>query len=115
VIFWDDKAPYKFLEEWSNHSRKHEIDSAAAATRLQFLNVPVNDIIRKSYKLHPKRIKMWSIKYKQNKDIGTLFCRSHIIKGKQKWFLKDGNHRFYALIANGEEVVRIAFDPLDKI
>ena len=115
MIFWDDNAPYKFLEEYSNHSRKHEIECAAAASRLQFKNVPVNDIIRKSYKLYPSRIKMWNIRYQQHKDIGTLFARPKIKNGKRKWFLKDGNHRFIAVIANGEEVVRIAWDPLNKI
>lgn len=115
MIFWDDTAPYKFLEEWSIHSRQHEINSAAAASRLQFLNVDVNDIIRKSYKLHPKRVKMWNLRYQAHKDIGTLFCRPKIVKGKRKWFLKDGNHRFIALIANGEETMRIAYDPENRI
>jgi hypothetical protein len=115
MVVWDDKAPYRFLEEWSNHSTEHEINAAGAANRLEFLEVPVNDIIRKSYKLWPKRCRMWSLRYQKGKEIGTLFCRSVIHKGKQKWFLKDGNHRFIAVIANGEETVRIAYDPENKI
>jgi hypothetical protein len=115
MVTWNDKEPYKFLEEWSCHSQKHEINAAAASRRLEFKEVNVNDIIRKSYKLWPKRILMYSRRYQQGREIGTLFCRSIIYKGKQKWFLKDGNHRFLAVIANGEEIVRIAYDPQNKI
>lgn len=115
MVIWDDKAPYNFLVEYGNHSRQHELICAAAADRLLFLVVPVNDIIRKSYKLHPKRIKMWNLRYQAHKEIGTLFVRPQIKHGKQKWFLKDGNHRFIALIANGEEEVRIAYDPENRV
>lgn len=115
MVVWDDKAPYEFLKEWANHSSEHEINASAAANRLEFIEVNVNDIIRKSYKIYPKRILMYSRRYQQVKEIGTLFCRSVIKKGKQKWFLKDGNHRFLAVIANGEETVRIAYDSKNKI
>lgn len=111
MVTWDDKAPYSFLEEWSCHSSRHEINASAASERLQFKYVEINEILRKSYKLWPKRILMYSRRYQQGKSIGTLFCRAVIYKGKKKWFLKDGNHRFLAVIANGEESVRIAFDP----
>jgi hypothetical protein len=115
MVIWNDKEAYKFLEEWSCHSRKHEINAAAASERLEFKEVNVNDIVRKSYKLWPKRILMYNRRYQDGKEMGTLFCRSIIYKRKQKWFLKDGNHRFHALIANGEETMRIAYDPENKI
>lgn len=115
MIFWDDKAPYEFLKDYGLHSTQHEIICAAAVDRLQFIVVHVQDIIRKSYKLYPKRIKMWNLYYQQGKEIGTLFCRPRMKRGKQKWFLKDGNHRFIAVIANGEEYVRIAYDPRNEI
>ena len=115
MVIWDDTAVYNFLEEYGNHSRTLEIKCSKASERIQFLDVPVNEIIRKSYKLYPKRIKMWNLKYQAGKQIGTLFCRPVIKNNKRKWFLKDGNHRFIAVIANGEEVVRIGYDPENRI
>ena len=115
MVNWNDDEVKKFLDEWSCHSQKHEMQASAALDRLEFKEVEVNDILRKSYRLWPKRILMYSRRYQQGKDIGTLFCRAVIYKGKKKWFLKDGNHRYIAVIANGEEKVRIAYDPKNKI
>jgi len=113
MVTWDDKAPVKFLEEeWANHSTQHESNAIQASSRLQFIGVAIRDIVTKNYKLWHNRIAMYGLRYRSGKPIGTLFCRK--LEGN-KWFLKDGNHRFIALVANGETTVRIAYDPEGKI
>lgn len=109
MIQWDDSAVYDFLKEFGNNSSRLDRICAAAIkeNRIQFTEIDIDQIVTKNYPNYQKRTDMYARRIEQGKPIGTLFCRP---KPDNKWFLKDGNHRYRALKAKGITRLRIGYD-----
>lgn len=120
-VEWDDTRPYQFLREFGTRSTRlfKLCASAIKRSNLQFRNVAISDIVRKGdiagnnhYTVHEKSVNMYRRRIQRGEKVGTLFCRA---MKDNKWFLKDGNHRFLACQAEKVEIVRIAYDEENRI
>lgn len=110
-IKWDDEEVKKWLIYFGlKHGKLDEC--IAASKRLKFKTVKMEQIERKNYSLLESKLRQHSIQIDEEISVGTFFCypRPH-----KKFFLKDGNHRYLALVVKGVTEFRIAYDPKDEI
>lgn len=107
-IKWNDDIPYQFLMKFGiEHG--HLLQNATDAIRnLKFKEISIDDFeLRKHpYTIFLHRLRHHATRIKNTESFGTLFCRK---RPNGKWFIKDGNHRFYVLVSHGVTKFRIAY------
>lgn len=107
-VKWNDDAVYEFLMKFGVRHETRLQDAIGAIKRLKFKEISLDEIELRDppYKIFIPRLEFHSKRALRKKSFGTFFCR-HLDNGK--YFVKDGNHRLYTLIAHGVKKFRIAY------
>ena len=115
-VKWNDDVAYEFLMKFGvRHEKKGRMkDAIGAIQRLKFREITIDQIELRDppYKIFIPRLQFHAQRALKGRSFGTFFCRK---LDNGKWFIKDGNHRAYTLIAHGVTKLRIAYDPDEAI
>src|SRR5689334_12679975 len=110
-VKWNDEEVYKFLIYFGIRHDREKI-CKEAMKRLKFTEVDIKQIRRKNYTIFEDRLRQHSEQMNEGLSVGTFFARP---EEDNKFFLKDGNHRYLNLVMRGVTKFRIAYDPDNKV